>query len=249
MGAGKTGNLIFNRLIQSCGIYLIAILLAVPVMICMCSGLFLMTSSSDDQGLFFGIIMIMVGVPIYLGFIGVLAIGWVIYRNRKIDANFTALGLEAKSFALTFRQYHGTFNGRTVSGRFYRGPVVELRMAVNDPGIFLGMGTKNALGSALAGVFNKLPEIPLNDPNLPNFVAYSKDPDWAGRLVANPQVRNILAELMRDEGPTELRQLSVDKSVLYFRLAYTNINKLTPEGVRRWFGLMLDLVNLVESTK
>lgn len=205
-----------------------------------------MTNAPTDQ-LWIPALMLMCGISGYLVLLVVGGFGYITYRNRRADAPFTELGFAGRAFALQFRQYEGQWRNRAIHARWYRGPVVEFTLTLaNAPTTFLGMGTRNALGNALSGL-SRYTALTLTGEPFDRVMSYTEHPAWAQGILNQPAVRTALAELLTDEGATELRQINLHNGKLTFRLAYTRIFGLTADKIRRWLDLLTDIGQAIES--
>lgn len=193
-------------------------------------------------------------LPAYLGtlcvvslFMGsVLGVGlFVIMRQtRRFDAVFVPLGLEAKSYALRWRQYLGTVSGRDTTIRFSRGPTVNITVQATS-GARVAMGTRTGLGESLSRTFN-LEELHLDDPDYTQLIVRSKDADWTRALFADSKAKATILRLMADASSYDIRGLYVEPDALRLLLRRIPMKYVTTEAARQWLDDLVVLAGIAE---
>ncbi len=244
----KTLNAIGASYLRGCGLYLLVAAIVIPLG-CVCFGvpLYLTGSGNYDDTT----TLLILVIPMF-GF-GLLVVGgsvgfgaWMILgRKRQLDDAFTPLGLKGSMYLLNGRQYHGAAGGRQVDAYFYRGPTLDLYVTTPLK-TRLGIGTKDTVGQAVAGLMNRRP-IPLDDPELSRLNVFPLDEAWSRALLADGTARASLLRLTADEGPFELRQVLLQPESLLLRLHHTRQSNITPENVRQWFNDLLAVARAAES--
>jgi len=169
-------------------------------------------------------------------------------RKRRLDAIFTPLGLAGERYLLTGRQYHGTVEGRQVSARFYRGPMLELHLGTPLQTRF-GVAEEGSTTLALAGLFGRQP-LALDDPDLSGLHIFALDEGWTRSLLADPEARTLIRRLMRaGESWALVRQVVLGPGTLRLRLYRSKRlfkYEIAPEEARRWLDDLLALARIAE---
>jgi len=244
----KTLNAIGASYLRGCGLYLLIAAIVLPLG-CVCLGVPLYLTQSgnyDDTTTFLILVVPMIGFGLLVvgGSVGFGA--WMILgRQRQLDAAFTPLGLVGSIYLLNGRQYHGTAGGRRVDAYFYRGPTLDIYVGTPLK-TRLGLGTKDSVGQAVAGLLNRRP-IALDDPELSRLNVFPLDEEWSRALLADAIARAAILRLTADEGPFELRQVILQPESLLLRLHRTRQRNITPENVRQWHTDLLTVARIAES--
>jgi hypothetical protein len=175
--------------------------------------------------------------------------GWVLHRRkRRLDTAFTPLGLVGKRYLLTGRQYHGTVEGRQVSARFYRGPMLELHLGTSLQTRF-GVAEEGSTTLALAGLFGRQ-RLAMDDPDLSGLHIFALDEGWTHSLLADPEARTLIQRLMRaGESWALVRQVVLGPGALRLRLYRSKRlfkYEITPEEAQRWLDDLLALARIAE---
>ena len=184
---------------------------------------------------------------LYGGAFGALA--WTFYRRKRwLDGVFTPLGLEGSTYMLSGRQYQGTVGGREVTARFYRGPTLDLTISTPLQ-TRLGVAEKTKVGTALAGLFRHEP-LPSDDPDLEALSVFALDEDWAHSLLANPEAKALLQQLMlAGESWALITHVNLQPGRFLLRL-YRNKNLfrygVEPEEAQEWLGALMALARIAE---
>ncbi len=176
---------------------------------------------------------------------------WVLARRRKhLDAVCTPLGLSGNLYQMFFRQYRGQVGGRRVSVYFYRGPAVEVEIETSLQ-TRLAVTEGDAETAFLARLFDRRP-LALDDPAMDGLAAMGLDEGWVRRLLAQPQVPELLRRLVTFSGAYTRRHVILRPGGLRLflfgsgRLFDFNFD-VTPEGFRSWVEDLLALVQVAEA--
>ena len=140
--------------------------------------------------------------------VGVMAFA-VINRQRiarRVDAAFAPLGLQGESQMTIGRQYHGTVAGRRLDGYFQKGPSVELIVQAHS-GTRVAVAPGGAFVRAVQGAFGK-ERFDAGWPELGDASVSAEEAAWARDLLADPEARQAVAELLGG-GQAALRVVSV----------------------------------------
>ena len=181
------------------------------------------------------------------GIFGLFA--WILHRRKRwLDALFTPWGLTGKRYMLNGREYRGTVQGREVTVRFYRGPTLDILVGTSLKTRF-GITNKSHTTSALADIIGQLP-ITLNSPDLAEFNISALDEQWIHLLLANPQAKILLLQLMHaGESWTLMPQLYLQPGMFHLRL-YRNKNlfkyDIQPMEAQAWLDSLLELARIAE---
>lgn len=169
-------------------------------------------------------------------------------RKRRLDAAFEPLGLTGSPYLLWFRQYHGTRAGREVAAYVSRGPALEIE-APTPLRTRLSVTGEHADTRAAARLLGRTP-LPLEDPALAGLTVFARDPLWARRLLAHPEVPPLLARLIHFEGWFVRRQVILMPGRLRLHL-FGNRNlfrwELPPAQVAQWVDEVLALARRAEA--
>jgi hypothetical protein len=184
-------------------------------------------------------------VVIALVLVMVFGIRSIMSRRRQVDVAFTPLGLTGQAYLSNGRQYHGTYQGRTVDAFLYRGPILDLYIGASTR-TRLGISTRSAFGSMLSQATGQQ-TILVADPAFKDLVVLAKDERWAHTLLSEAPARELIARLTADPGPLELRQVIVQPGALLYRLYHTRLAKVTPENVHTWVDELTQLANIAEN--
>jgi hypothetical protein len=171
-------------------------------------------------------------------------------RTRQLDALFAPLGLVGSLYSLTFRQYHGTVQGRNVAVYFYRGPALEIDVET-DLQTRLAVTGQHADTNAIARLLNRQP-LALTDPALSVFTAFGLDEAWSRELLAQEETPDLLERLIHFEGAFTRRHVILRPGWLRLHLfGSRNLFDLTldamPEQVQQWFDDLMALVRIAEA--
>jgi hypothetical protein len=200
-----------------------------------------------------GIWVLILSASLYLLILngGVLGAAiWILRRRqRRLDAVFTPLGLEGQRYMLTGRQYHGAVEGRPVSVRFYRGPMLELHLGTSLQTRF-GVAEEGSTTLGLARLLGRQP-LALDDPALRGLHVFALDEGWARSLLARPQAQALARRLLSaGESWALVRQVVLGPGALRLRLYHNKrlfTYDVTPEEARRWLEDLLALVRVAEA--
>jgi hypothetical protein len=174
---------------------------------------------------------------------------WVLRRRRRrLDAAFTPLGLQGERYMLTGRQYQGTIEGRHVSVRFYRGPMLELHLGTPLQ-TRLGIAEEGSTTPALARLFGREALDP-DDTALSGLRVYALDEDWARSLMAEAETRTLVQRLL-DAGErwALVRQVVLGPGAFRLRLYHSKRLfkfEITAEEAQRWLDDLLVLARIAE---
>ena len=169
-------------------------------------------------------------------------------RARRYNAIFEPLGLKGKMFLLNGRQYLGTAKGRQVDIRFYRGPTLDIRVSTTTQAR-LSIANSDTVSLPLARMFGREP-LDLTDPGLSGLTIFAHDEVWALSLLANPEVKALLRQLILSESAFLMRQIHLDPGKLRLFL-YRNKGlfkfNVTPDEAKQWLNGLLALARIAET--
>ena len=130
-------------------------------------------------------------IPFCIG--GLLFVGAIMRRTKKLDAMFVPLGLEGSAYLSFFRQYHGTVHGRQVAVYLRRGPILEIEIATPIR-TRLGITEHQSDTSFFADMAGQKPLV-LTDPDLAALTVFALDEAWARSLLTNTTATDALRRL------------------------------------------------------
>lgn len=159
-------------------------------------------------------------------------------RKKWLDSVFCPLGLTGRNTMINWWEYHGSFAGREVLARFYKGPTLELIVSTALKTRFV-ISTPNELASALPERFQSSPLI-LRQASLSGNLANAIDPPWFLNLLDDGEVEGCLNRLLNaGQSWALIRQVILSPGELKLML-YRNKNLLqydfTAEEVRGWLS-------------
>jgi len=246
----KLGKTIAKDYARSLIIYVIAAAIAIPL-ICVLIFVPLAIASRTDNTANALLIMVIPATCFLLIIFGGGAgtLFFVLRRRAKqYDALFTPLGLTGKTYMLSGRQYQGTVQGRQVDMRLYRGPALDMRIDTTTQAR-LSAANSDGVSLTLARTFGREP-LDLNDPELSGITVFAKDEDWALSLLANPEVKALLSQLILSESPFLMRQVHLEPGQLRLFL-YRNKRlfkfTITPYQAEQWLNGLLSLARITET--
>jgi hypothetical protein len=233
---------------RSLVIGLIAAAIGLPLG-CVCVLIPLGIVTTSDQASIWILIVPMAAFLFLLFGGGIAVAGFSLYRRKsRLDSVFAPLGLTGSLYMLNGRQYRGDAQGRQVDVRFYRGPTLEIYVSTSVQ-TRAGMAERSALGTALAGFFNRTP-LQLDDPALSGLDVYALDEGWTRLLLAQPEARAALLRLMQASNWAALHQVHLQPGAFQLRL-YRNRNlfqyDISPEEGRQWLEDLMTLARVAES--
>ena len=241
---------IFHEYGRGCGrSYIIQLVSAAIVIPLACVLIFVPLAFVGRGGQSIWFLIIPAGLFLFLLFGGGLAaIVVVVYRRtRQLDALFTPLGLTGSLYQMFFRQYHGTVGGRDIGVYFRRGPLLEIEVSTRLQ-TRLGVARQEADTLFFSRLLNREP-MPLTDSALEGLAAFPLDEDWTRRLLARPEVPELLQQLVAFEGFFVRRSVLLQPGWLRLQL-YGNRNLfrfgMTEEQTRQWIDDLLNLVRIAE---
>ena len=169
-------------------------------------------------------------------------------RAKRYDAIFGPLGLKGKMYMLSGRQYHGSMKGRQVEVYFYRGPTLDMRTSTTAQAR-LSIANSDTVSLPLARMFGREP-LDLTDPGLSGLTIFAHDEVWALSLLANPEVKALLRQLILSESAFLMRQIHLEPGKLRLYL-YRNKGlfkfNVTPDEARQWLNGLLALARIAET--
>lgn len=232
-------------------IYVIAAVIVIPLGCCL---IFLPLSlvSGSDLGEAGTLLVLIVPMGLFLLIVvgGSLAFAYRIMSRRThwLDEAMAPLGLEGKSYGISGRQYHGSFQGRQVDILFYRGPTFS--MFVGTPlKTKISVAERNRLGLGLARAFKREP-LPTMNPDLEDMVVYAHEEAWGQALIARSEATAVLRRLVYGESKFLLHQVHLYPESFLFRM-YRSKGlfdfKIGPEEVQAWFSDMVKLAEIAEA--
>jgi len=238
---------------RGCGRSIIVYIIAGIVMLCLFGGLVLVplfyVMSNDTVSIWYLI------VPLGLFFLiltggGVGLLLWVAAaRKRTVDAAFTPWGLAGSNYLMTFRQYHGSVQGRQVDTYYYRGPILDIDIQTS---LKTRMGVTGRQGDTifLAKLAGRAPmQLPSE---LSDLTVFPSDEAWARDLVNDPQAAEILRRLTTLNGDFSRQQILLRPGTLRLQLSGSHKMMIfsanfTPEQVNAWMQDLFALVRIMES--
>ena len=166
-------------------------------------------------------------------------------RKKRLDNVFLPVGVTGSRYQFLFRQYHGIVNGKELSIRFYRGPVLEIEVETTFPANLVATQTRP---SGLANFLGQTP-LKMDDPAFEKLKIYSQDEDYARRLVQHSNVANQLLELTTPKENFVYRQVIFRSGKLILSSAFSSRLfgfDLDPDAARDWVAQVVALTSAVE---
>lgn len=185
-------------------------------------------SHYDFQPGVIAVAAVMYLVPIFVTAVGV-PVGAALRRKARLDALFVPLGLVGSTYQTSFRQYHGTVQGRQVDVYFYRGPVLEIEVSTALQ-TRLGVTGEQTDTRFLADLMGRQP-LACADTALSDLVVFALDETWARSLLAVPDAVAWLHRLTALNSTFTRQQVILRPGVFQLMLS----------GNRRLFGFDLSL--------
>jgi len=182
------------------------------------------------------------------GSIPVVLIGAYQSRKKRLDEIFLPLGLEGSRYQIHFRRYHGLVDGQELAIRFYRGPVLEIEIITN---IETSLVVSQTRPSGLTNLIGQSP-IPTDDPALGDAKIYTRDEDFAYRLLQHPEVPQKFATLTTPQENFVYRHLIFRSGKLILMSAFSSRLfgfDLDPDAARSWVNEVIALKIIAESSK
>jgi len=165
-------------------------------------------------------------------------------RANKLDETFLPLGLKGRGYLMNGRQYHGAFRGYPMHIYFYRGPTMQIYLDVPLQ-TRLGIGRKSEL-ARLAGGLVEREILDLDDPEFEHLAIYPDDHRWSADLFADPQAREVIVRLTREETAAEIRSLSITPNALLWQSRYLPMRVINPAAVRTWINDLYELARIAQ---
>jgi hypothetical protein len=177
----------------------------------------------------------------------VVPLAVVLRRRARLDALFVPLGLLGGAYQTRFRQYHGEVEGRQVDVYFARGPVLEIEAGTSLQ-TRLGVTDGKSDARFLAGLMGRRPLEGAGAPD--DLTLFAADEAWAGSLLADPDVADLLRRLTALGSSLFTRQQVVLRPGT-FALKLSGNRRLfkldlAPQQVRAWLDDLLSLVQAAE---
>jgi hypothetical protein len=170
-------------------------------------------------------------------------------RGNWLDELFAPLGLEASSYAMTGRQYHGRYQDRQLDIFFYRGPGLLFYVGA-EAATRLAAAAQNEIVPQLARLFNGRP-LEHNAPELEGIVVFAHEEAWGQKFVAQTAVQTALRRLIRGENAFLFRQVHIRPGAIYLKLWRTDRMlqmELTAAQIAEWTENLLLLAEMIEKT-
>jgi hypothetical protein len=168
-------------------------------------------------------------------------------RASELDKVFLPLGLEGRRYLTNGRQYHGTFRNYPFYVYFFRGPTLQIYLEV-PLRTRLGIGRQGAISGLAANITNKQ-VLSLDDPDFEDFVIYPEDRQWAAKLFADPQARQIILRLIAEDAAVELRTLSITPNALLWQSRYNPQRNIKADSARAWFNDLCELARIAQGLR
>ncbi len=197
------------------------------------------------------------GLAIFL-IIGAIVVNTLLARARggatagfrQMDRLFGPLGLTLQENGEQAGAYAGVYRGRDVRADYAisgtpQKPTYHLSIAVHTPAPFhfaAGMARfKLAFDETQFGQ-----PLALTDPDYADMVFFSDDPDAARALLASPQAKGALLDLLSPDAPG-VRNLTLADNALTLHFRHHSFKRLNPRLVRRWVDDMLTVTSREQS--
>lgn len=182
---------------------------------------------------------------IFLGGITAYIIIVMTRRKKWLDSVFTPLGLTGKPYMLNWREYTGTYRGRKICARFYRGPTVEINIETSLKTRF-GIADQNQPGLYIASLANRKP-ISFTQQGLESLRVFALDENWTTRLLESEDAGAAVVRLIKaGDSWAVFRQVFLRPLSFQLHL-YRNKNMyeyiFTADDVRQWTD---DLITVAE---
>ena len=196
----------------------------------------------------FLIIASVVWMSVFLGGLWLFMVTTQRRRRKWLDSVFTPLGLTGHRFMINWWEYRGTFMGRDLTTRFYKGPTLDLILSTSLRTRF-GVSTPNELGGFVADRLKKPPLLMLT-PERQGMTAHALDEDWFTHLLDSPELVGCLERLLKaGDSWALIRQVILTPGRLQLTL-YRNQNlfnyDFTAEEVRNWVGDLFTVLQIAE---
>jgi hypothetical protein len=133
-----------------------------------------------------------------------------------LDQIFAPLGLAARSYGMSGRQYHGRYRGRQIDAYIYHGPGMLLYVGAQTA-TQLAAAARDQMIPQLARLFNG-PPLQHNQPGLEDTVIFARDEKWAQAFLAETAVQNALWRLIHGKTGFLFQQVHVRPDALYLKL-------------------------------
>ncbi|MFZ0545087.1 MAG: hypothetical protein WAM60_06600 [Candidatus Promineifilaceae bacterium] len=233
------------------GLYIVVAAFVIPLgCLLIFVPLWIVQSANLDNTATLLILIVPIGLFFFIVIGGALAFAYRIMSRRThwLDEAIAPLGLEGKSYALSGRQYHGTYQGRQVDILFYRGPTFSI--FVGTPlQTKLSVAERSKAGMAIGRAFKREP-LTTADPQLENLVIYAHEETWGQALVAQPEAAAVFNRLINGENKFLFHQLHLYPNAFLFRLYRSKKLfefKIQPEQIQAWFSDLLKLAQIAEA--
>lgn len=165
-------------------------------------------------------------------------------RNRRLDAVFVSMGLEANTYGQGGRQYHGTIAGRQVDVFLGRGPILN---------VYVGTPVATRLGIALRDRTSRLlqrltgaREIHVPDPDFARVGVYGRDPGWTHALLGAPAVKAAVFRSLTPAGSLEVRQVLFAPGAVHLQVAQVE-TAITPASAGQMINDLFALAGAAEA--
>jgi hypothetical protein len=225
----------------------IAIVIVGPALgTCLLAVLLIVINAASNGDALSGLILLAILGLMNLFFVALIggAIAVVVRRGRKWDETFAPLGLPGSMFALTGRQYKGSYGGREVKVQLMRGPTVLIQM-VGAPGAKMAVTTRTGLGMAIRGAVG-LTEVEMTDPAFERLIVSAREESWARGLLQDAPTREAVLAIMQDEAASEIRSLQFADDKLWLQIRRMPFSLLTTDKVRGWLDAMGAVLDTAE---
>ena len=183
--------------------------------------------------------------------IGILGAGYLIgltvfviasFRraSHALDSVLTSAGLASESYLLFGRRYRGVIQGRHVEVTFV--PAQGANAAQLNVYVSASLGTRVAIarGKPLLDC-GDCPRVNLDESPLGGFQVYSRDGEYARRLLADSEVRDALERLLDGGDVAGIREVYLQPERAWLR---ARPHGLTEGLFRQWLD---DLIALAEA--
>jgi len=162
-------------------------------------------------------------------------------HSRAVDQPLVSLGLEAKSYLLFGRQYHGLVQGRQVDITFVRGRWGDSALNIT---VQVDLDTRAAIGQKRPLLdCRACPRLILSDPDLSHLEIYAQDEVWMQNLLAQSAAREALKRLMNDQASPGHREIYLQPGRIWF---YAHPQEIAAAPFDLWIE---DLIIVAESAE
>jgi len=165
--------------------------------------------------------------------------------RQQMDRLFGPLGLALQESGEQAGTFAGVYRGHEVRADYSisgtpQKPAYHLEIAVHAPTSFrLAIGMARFRLQFDEETFGQ--PLTLTEPDYAGLNAFTDDPDAARALLASPQAKTAILELLSPDAPG-VRNLILADDAIILRFRHHSLKRLNPRLVRRWVDDLLSLI-------